>query len=553
MPDWTQHVRPRLSSLRLSPTREAEIVEELSQHLEDRYLELIAGGSTPDEATRVALADFRDGDLLARHMAPLRQAHSPAPITLGAPLIQDIRFSFRMLMKSPGFTITAVLTLALGIGANTAIFSVFKGILLNSLPFSKPDGIVMIWHRGAEAAGGDRTELALSDYIDCRDQNKTFESIGAYRFGGYSLTGVENPEFVQGYSVTTNFFTILGVKPKLGRNFTIDEGRPGSQRVAIISEAFWRKHFASNKQIIGQSITLNYVNYTVIGIMDSSINYPGLVTDLWTNMLIRSPTTRGPYDLTGIARLKPNTSVQQALNDTHSIKSSFDKENFKFNIQSVNDYIVGDMRPTIIALFVSVTLVLLIATTNVANLILVRASTRVKEVSIRTALGAGRWHIARLLFIENILISGIGGLIGITIAFYGMKILLKFAPEDIPRIDQIKFDGDVLGWTITVSILIGVICSIILIWQISRIEINDSLKYGGRNITEGNAKRHRRNYLVIFEVALTLVLLNCAGLLAKSIFRLQQVDTGVNAERILTMGLALPGKQYNEPQNVRSF
>ncbi len=468
-------------------------------------------------------------------------------------LLQDLRYGARMLLRKPGFTLVAVVTLALGVGANTAIFSVVNAVLLRPLPFEEPERLVMAWNKGAEAAGGDRTPLAVADLLDWRAQSRSFESVGAFQQRFFNYTGGESPERVRGAGVTADFFATIGLQPALGRTFYPDEESPGAPRVAVISDAFWRKHFAADPQAIERAINLNDVSFTIVGVMPAGLNFPAKEVEIWTAMQITPPTRWGPWFLTGIGRLKPGVTIQQAQAEIHTLKHSFSDEEFAFNILPINDYIVGDVRPALLALLVAVILVLLIAAANVANLTLVRASARVKEISIRTALGAGRWRIIRQLLTESLLLALGGGALGAFCAMWGVDLLRKLGPQDIPRLDQITVDGRVLGWTALVSLATGVIFGLAPALQSSRLNLNELLKEGGRGATEGAGRRRWRNVLVVAELSLAVMLLIGAGLLVKSLWRLQQVDLGVDPERVLTMQLTLRGQRYEQPQQVREF
>src|SRR5215475_13627357 len=457
-------------------------------------------------------------------------------------LWQDLRYGARMLLKNPGFSLIAALTLALGIGANTAIFSVVNAVLLRPLPFKDPERVVMVWNRGAEAAGGDRTPLAVADLLDFRAQSRSFAEIEAFQNIMYNYTGGDTPERVQAAGVTANFFSILGANAQLGRAFSPDEERPGAQRVALLSDGFWRKHFAADPQVVGRTINLNGVGFTVIGVMPAALDFPSKSVELWTALQLQQPTRRGPYFLTGVARLKPGVSLDQARAEAlNALKSSYEGE-LDLNVMPVNEFIVGDVRLALLVLLGAVTLVLLIAAVNVANLMLSRSAARMKEISIRVALGASRARIIRQLLTESLMLATAGGLLGAMWASLGVELLLKLAPDNIPRLSQIGIDGRALGWTALVSLLTGVLFGLAPAWQSSRLGVNETLKDGGRGATESLGKRRWRDLLLIG-----------AGLLVKSFWRLQRVDSGIDTERALTMQLALRGQRYADPRQVDAF
>ena len=467
-------------------------------------------------------------------------------------IIKDIRYGGRALLKQPGFALAAILTLTLGIGANTAIFSVVRGVLLRPLPFKESERLVMVWNKGAEAAGGDRTPLAVADLLDWRAQNHSFESVGALQHGIFNYTGGEIPEQVRGVGVTANFFSMLGVPVKLGRDFQPSDEQVGAPRVILISDHFWRTHFGGDPQVVGRTINISGASTTIIGVMPPNLNFPSRDIQLWRALQLETPARRGPYFLEGVARLKPGVQLEQARADTRAIRSSFDKGNFDFNVLPVNDFLVGDVRPALVALLVAVTLVLLIAAVNVANLTLVRAASRTKEISIRTALGASRSHIIKRLLTESLLLAIAGGTLGAIVAQWGVSLLVKLAPADLPRLDEIRIDAWVLGWTALVSILTGIVFGLAPALHTSRVNLNEMLRDGGRT-TEGAAKRRGRNALVIAELAMAVMLLTGAGLLIKSLWRLQHVNLGINPEKVLTMQIALRGQRYKEPASVRDF
>jgi putative ABC transport system permease protein len=467
--------------------------------------------------------------------------------------LQDLRYSARMLLKKPGFTSIVALTLALGIGANTAIFSVLNGVLLKPLPFNEPERVVMVWNRMTEAAGGDRTPLAVSDLLDWRAQSRSFESVGAFRDQFVNYIGGATPERVRGAGVTANFFSILGVQAALGRAFLPGEDLPGAQRVALISDTFWRTHFAADPQVIGRSINLSGVSFSIVGVAPAALNFPNKEVEVWTALQLQQPTKRGPYFLGGVARLRPGVSLEHARVEANTLRSSLENQQFNFNIIPVNEYIVGDVRAALLTLLIAALLVLLIAVANVANLSLVRAAERVKEISIRTALGESRGRAVRQLLTESVLLALVGGALGTFCAFWCVKLLLQLAPGDLPRSDQIGIDANVLGVTALISLLTGVVFGLAPIWQSSRLNINAVLKEGGRGNSESASRKRWRNMLVISELALAAMLLIGAGLLVKSLWRLLHVDTGANAERVLTMQLALRGTRYTGPLQVESF
>ena len=358
---------------------------------------------------------------------------------------------------------------------------------------------------------------------------------------------------MRGVSVTADFLSLLGVGVQLGRDFQPGDEQVGAQRVVLLSDHFWRTHFGADRQVVGRAINLSGVSTSIIGVLPPHLNFPNNDVELWRAIQLEQPSRRGPYFLTGVARLKPGVQIEQARADAKTMTSSFDGKKFDFNVLSVKDYIVGDVRPALVALLIAVTLVLLIAAVNVANLTLVRAASRVKEISIRTALGASRGRIVRRLLTESLLLAIAGGTLGTLCAVWGVSLLVILTPVNLPRLDQIRIDAFVLGWTVLISLLTGVIFGLAPAWQSSRLNLNEALRDGGRSTTESASKRRWRNVFVITELALAVMLLTGAGLLIKSLWRLQQVDLGIKPERVLTMQLALRGQRYDKPEQVRDF
>jgi putative ABC transport system permease protein len=472
-------------------------------------------------------------------------------------LLQDLRFGFRSLLKNPGFAIVAIITLGLGIGANTAIFSVVNGVLLRPLPYHEPARLAMVYVTRAQAPT-EKAPLCQSDFVDWKSQNQVFENIAAYSTNRFNFSGGESPEQIQGAWVTADFFNTLAVQPVTGRAFLPDEDQPGIPQTVVISDGFWRRHLGANPNIINQQITLNSKAFTVIGIMPAGFSFPEKDVELWAAERL-APTRRGPYYMRGLARLRPDTTLEQAKVEMGVIAgrvqqqiNSRDKD-LTWTATSLTEATVGDIRTTLVVLAGAVVFVLLIASANVANLLLARATAREKEMSVRLALGASRARLLRQLLTESLLLALCGGTVGVFLAIWGIDLLLAISPSDIPRLQEIRIDGRVLGFTLLISAFSGLIFGLAPALQSSRLNLNESLKESGRSNTESIGRRRMRNTLIIAEIALSLMLLVGAGLMMKSFTKLQNVSPGFQPEQILTMNLTLPRAQYDSSEKVTSF
>jgi len=490
-------------------------------------------------------------------------------------MMTDIRYGLRQLIKHPGFTLIAVMTLALGIGANTAIFSVVNAVLLKPLPFPAPDELVAI-------GGIDRTEtvsppklssMCFPDFFDFRDQNRIFTGIAVYRDYALALVDEQEAQSVRGQEVSGEFFDVLGVKPTMGRGFArADEqpgGGPGGLKV-VLGYGFWQSHFDRAPDVIGRVLMLNGRPHTVIGIMPQGFQFP-IQTDpiemYVTDAVDASspdggtPYTqqRGSHSLLGIGRLKPGVSLAQANAELRTIAAGLEKKypetNTKWGAgsQPLRDELVGDIRTALYVLFGAVACLLLIANANVANLMLARASGRGKEIALRSALGASRVRIIRQLLTESLLLAALGGGLGLIIAKWGTDALVAVVPGNIPRISTTELDGAVLAFTLLLSLATGIIFGLVPAWQASHVDLNTALKAGARGAGGTEGKRRVRNALVMTEVALALILLICASLLIQTFARLGRVDIGMRADHLFTAQIGLPQSAYPKPENIIAF
>ena len=490
-------------------------------------------------------------------------------------MITDLRYGFRQLLKHPGFTFVAVLTLALGIGANTAIFSVVNALLLKPLPFPASEQLVAFGMADTRQKGSqtDLGSLSYPDFFDFREQNRTLSSMAVYRDRAFAITSDEGADSLRGVKVSADFFDVLGVKPTIGRGFTrADEqagGGEGGFKV-VLSRDFWRKHFGADKNVVGRTIELDRRQHTVIGVLPPGFQFPIQADPLDFYVTIAEdaanadgskPNTeqRGAHSLEAVARLKPGVTIGQAQADLATIatnlETQFPDTNTHFGVafKPLREELIGDVRPALYVLFGAVICVLLIANANVANLLLARASVRGKEMALRAAMGASRTRIIRQLLTESLLLSALGGGFGLLIAQWGTEALIRTVPQNIPRISNIQLDAAVLAFTLLVSLATGLIFGLVPAWQASHVDLNTSLKSGTRTGGGGERKGRLRNGLIIAEVALALVLLICAGLLIQSFARLGHVQPGMKTERLLTARVQLSEVGYPKNENIIAF
>jgi putative ABC transport system permease protein len=489
-------------------------------------------------------------------------------------MFQDLRYGTRTLLKNPGFMLIAVFTLALGIGANTAIFSIVNGVLLRKLPYRDPAALVMVWthHPILQAKYGLPVfPVAAADFADWRNQNHVFEQMAALHSHDINLTGSGEPEFVGGVRASSSLFPLLGVSAMLGRTFLPEEEQPGAPNVALISHGLWQRRFGSDPRIIGQTITLNNEPRTVIGVLPPGFRFPrkGYLPAAFQfadQVDIYLPTAFTPAqlssrqggDLTVLARLKPGISIAEAQAEMEAIARRLTEQYPQTNtdesvqVRELQRQIVGRVQTVLLVLLGAVGFVLLIACTNVANLLLARATARQKELAIRAALGAGRWHVVRQLLMESLLLAFSGGVLGLGLAWWGIKLLPALSPGNLPRLDDIRLDTSVAGFTFLVSLLSGIVFGLLPALRASRPYLNETLKEGGRG-TAGAPHHRLRSILIVSEVALAFVLLIGAGLLLRSFERMIRVDPGLDPQRVLTIYIQLSRAKYGRAQRAIFF
>ncbi len=472
-------------------------------------------------------------------------------------MLNDLRYALRMMGKHRLFTCVAVLALGLGIGANTAIFSVINAVVLRPLPYHEPERLVTILHDGTKP-------VSPANYFDLAQQSQSFEALAAAQWWEPNLTGLNEPEHLRGLQLTARMFQVLGVSPVLGRTFNPDEDQPGRERVVVLSNRLWQRRFAGNANIVGQQITLDGESYTVIGVMPREFQFaPFWATnaELWSPLnLTPRANDRGGQSLRVFARLKPGVTRAAAQSEVATIFRRLEQEYPQANkglalaVEPLHEQVVGKTRPALIILFGAVSFVLLIACANVANLMMARATSRQKEIALRTALGASSSRIARQLLVESVLLALVGGVFSLMLSTAGMRVLLALGPSSLPRLDTITLDLPTLAFTLGVSIITGLLFGLAPVLQTRKWNWHDALKESTRGSSAGRGRVNARRLLVISEVALALMLLVGGGLMVRSFSRLRAVDPGFNPDNLLTMTVSLAGSTHStRPQRVAFF
>ena len=473
--------------------------------------------------------------------------------------LQDLHHSLRLLAKSPGFFAIAGLTVALGIGANTAIFSVINSVLLRPLPFDDPDRLVRLYE--TEAAPGNYP-FAGPDYLDWQEQNRTFEGMSLYAwYRRCNVSGTGEPESAVAVDTEANFFSVLGVRPLLGRTFVAGEDREGKGRVAVLNYGFWQRHFAGDSRVVGKSIVLNSQTYAVIGVMPSWFNYPQQA-EMWTplDMSPRNLGPRGSHSYMAFGRLKAGVTVKQAQADlaviAKRLEQQYPNSNEKIGaaVVSMQQQLTRTSREPLLILLGAVALVLLVACANVANLLLIRAGGRRREIAIRAALGAGRWRIARQLLTESMVLSFVGAAAGLAAASWGVNLLRSVRTLPIPLVNPVRIDMTVLLFTLVVAVLTGVLFGIAPALQSSGTTVYEELKSSGHAVLgQGGRRRRLRDAIAVAEIAVSLALLVGAGLLLRTFDNMRRAEIGVDSRNVLTMGISLPEAKYDTLVARRAF
>src|SRR5213595_1496147 len=570
MPDFKVDIRARLAELELSPVREAEIVEELSQHLEQEYERAVSGGASEELARRQVLEQLNASELLGRELKHVEGRVSQKPVAPGAQskanlfgdLTQDIRYALRVLAKNPAFSIIAVIALALGIGANSAIFSVVNAVLLRPLPFKHPEQLVMVWENAAHL-GFPKNTPSPANFLDWQKQAQSFTGMAAMAERSFNLTGVGEPERLEGRRVSANLFELLGVPALLGRTFVPDDDKPGTH-VVLLSYSIWQRRFGSDPAVIGRALTLNGESYTVVGVMPRLVQLPGYENrndQLWVPIAFPSEEAaqRGNHFLEIVARLKPGVTLKQAQAEMETISARLAQQYPDYNtrigavVVPLHEQVVGDIKPALLVLLGAVGFVLLIACANVANLLLARAAVRQKEIALRLALGAGRSRLTRQFLTESVLLAVIGGAVGLLLSIAGLRVLKTFIPDTISQAQAISIDAKVLVFTGLVALVTGIIFGLAPAMQVSNFNLNETLNEGGRGAGEGSKGARLRGLLVIAEVAVSFVLLIGAGLLINSFIHLRNLDPGFRADHLLTAKIDLSEVKHPDQEHRNPF
>jgi predicted permease len=555
---WLRLAQTRLRGLLLKRSVEREMEEELRFHLRMRAEENVRRGMTADEAQRAALRSFGRWERVREACRDIKGGG------VMETFMQDVKFGARMLRKHFGFTLVAVLTLSLGIGANTAIFSAVNAVLLRPLQYPNAERIAAIQELNEK---GSRVQVTPANFLDWRAQNKSFEDLAAILERTANLSAGDESERINLAMTSANFFQVFGVRPHLGRFFLPQEEMAGHDTVAVLSYGLWQRHFGGDAALVGKSITLDGQTYTVIGVAPSGFQYPNR-TEIWVPPFQSVPTlspqmdierARGFGFLSAVGLLKPGVSVKQAHDEMTAITTRLrqqypDTNNKRFDrVVSLQTHLVGESSTALLLLLGAVALLLLISCANVANLLLARSASRQKEIAVRLALGATRLRLVRQLLVESVLLGLIGGVGGLLLGWWGVGLMRSLLPVDFPRAQGIGIDLRVLGFTLLMSLATGIVFGLAPALQSTNPDINESLKESARGSTDGVRRNRVRSLLIVSEVALSLVLLIGAGLLFRSFMSLQAVELGFRPERVLTFRLSPSGANFREDAQYSAF
>jgi predicted permease len=551
---WLSILRLRMRSLFRRTTVEQELHEELQQHLEQKAQEYVAAGLAIEEARRKATRDFGG---VEQSKESCRDARG---VNLIEDLIQDVRHGARVLRKNLGFTVVAVFTLGLGIGANTAIFSVVNAVMLRPLPYPDADRLVLLNETAENRGRLDMMSVSWQDYLDWRQQARSFQYLGIFRSQNLTLTGFDQAERLNGAMASSDIFNALGIQPLMGRTFVAEEDKAGAEPVAILSERLWRNRFSASRDVINRTVTLDDMNYTVIGVMPTSIRFPSPLTDIWLPLglyVTGMPSSRDNHPgLTAAALLKPNVSMQQANSEMETIAkrigNQFPDTNSSVRVRITTLYmnVVGNIRSSLLVLLAAVLFVLLIACVNLANMTLARGEGRLRELAVRSALGASRGRLVRQLLVESLLLALTGASLGIVGAWMALRVLVASQLSSLPRIDLIGIDLPVLAFTLLVTLLVAVLFGLWPALRISSPKAQASIKQATPVLSP---RAGLRPFLVVAEVGLAMVLLVGATLMIRTFSSLTNVALGFRPEHVVTMRLSLPSRNYSTVQWVAFY
>jgi putative ABC transport system permease protein len=536
--------------------RYTDLSVSIQEHLEDKIEELMESGMSREEAAQTARREFGNVALLEQRSREVWQW------TTIESIVSDIRFTLRALFKSPGFTLMAILIMALGIGANSAIFSVVHAVLLQPLPYQDPDRLVQIWHVPPQSSFPGMTRFAVSaaNFLDWQKQNTVFSDMALASGAGFEVTGQGKPETIAAGTVTYNFFSLLGVQPIYGRVFLPQEDQPGHNKEIILGYKLWQSRFASDPNVAGRTISLDGSPYIIVGVMGPKMNKPEFA-QAWVplGLTAQEAAVRGEHHYFSIARLKPGVSIAQAQAEMNTISSRLeqaypaDDKGWGAVVVSMRDEVVGDVRPALLMMLGAVGFVLLIACANVANLIFARAFGRRKEMAVRSALGASRARMVQPLLMEAVILSLFGGAFGLVFAHFGIDLLLKFFADKLPRMGDIGLSSAVLFFTLALSVVTGLLSGILPALSMLRGDVNESLKQGLGRLDTDSGSSFTRSALVTVEVALSIVLLIGAGLMLRSLWSLRSVDPGFDPHNALTADLEISRHAFNTPTQESQF
>jgi putative ABC transport system permease protein len=552
----------RLGELVFRHRRDLELAAEMESHLQMHIADGVRSGLAPEEARRQAVLALGGIDQTKENYRDRRGFPALEAV------IQDVRFGLRLLRKNPGFTAVAVITLALGIGANTAIFSVINAVLLKPLPFEQPDRLVKVYHTPPQTSfpGIPTFSVSPANFLDWRTQSRAFEGMAAYGFRRYTLTGKGRPEAISIGLVNSDLFSILRARPLIGRVFLEDEDEPGRDHEVVLTYSFWDEHFGADREIVGKNIELNGEPFTVVGVMRPGFDFPivrnpSLRVHLWKPMAWTDVerVVRDMHNYLVVARLNDGVTLKQAQAELNAISSrlvqQYPKDDKGWGAIAIplTEDLVGEIRPSLLILLGAVAFVLLIACANVANLLLARTLSRRKEIAIRAALGAGRGRLLQQALSETLLLAFAGGLLGLIFAHYGLELIVNYLAQRLPRYREIGLDGEVLAFTLGVSLVTGFAAGLLPALRLAKEGSNQALKESAGQVSSDAVGSRTRSVLVASEVALSLMLLIGAGLLIRSLWALRNVNPGFDPNRVLTMSVAIPPAKFAQPAQQIGF